>query len=309
MTGTNKLALKHALNIVLASLADRGGQIVSVNVDGKPLDISPETMKLKIHYANMLLGTKLSSKELGKLLEKMGYGISKSDDNTIEVLVPCYRADILHPIDLVEDIAIAYGYENFGAERTNIITVGKSDMLEDDCYNIKLLMLGLGFQETAPFTLTNKEVLEASKVKEKAVGIKNPRTADFTVVRPSSIPSLLSTLAYNKKKKIPQRIFEIDDISDAKTHKNVRKLGMAILGREINFSEMQSAIEALLRNLGVEYKLKESARDTFIKGRCGEIVIGGKSAGIFGEVHPQVLEKFGLDYPAVLAEMDVEALL
>lgn len=309
ITGTNKLALKHALNIVLASLADRGGQIVSMNINGQKTDLSPEVMKLKVAYANKLLGLSLSTKDIEKLLSKMGYGSKTLGEDTVEALIPCYRADVLHPMDLVEDIAIAYGYENFTPEETGIVTIGKPDALEEQTFNLKLLMLGLGFQETVSFTLTNEQTLKKAKIAGKPVKIKNPRTEDFTVVRPSAIPSLLGTLAYNKKKKIPQRIFEIDDVvRSEKDRVNRRVLGMAVLNSEVNFSEMQSVVEALLRNLGVGYKLREAEEGPFIKGRCGEVLVYGKRVGIFGEVHPEVLEAFGLDYPVVIAEIEADAI-
>ena len=152
-------------------------------------------------------------------------------------------------------------------------------------------------------------MLGKAKMDVKSVKIKNPRTEDFTLVRTSAITTTLTTLAFNKKKKLPQRIFEIDDVAPGeKDWQNKRRLGMAILDQEINFSEMQSTVESLLRNLGVDYKLKEAANATFIKGRCGEVIIDGKKAGVFGEVSPEVLENFGLDYPTVICELDVESL-
>ena len=308
MTGTNEPALRHALNIVLTSLADRGGQIVSVTVGKKKLDMSPGRIKVKTEYVNKLLGLKLKSAEMAKLLGKMGYGKGRVTEKDVEVLIPCYRADILHPIDIAEDVAIAYGYERFEPVSTKIATVGKPDILEENSFNLKILMLGLGFQETVPFTLTNPAVLEKAGIRAKPVSIKNPRTEDFTVVRPSAIASLLEALAYNKKKKIPQRIFELDDVVAGKVTANRRMLGIAMLDSEVNFSDMQSVVEALLRNLGVAYKLKESESGTFMKGRCGEILVGGKSVGVFGEVRPEVITAFGLDYPVALAEIDAEAL-
>ena len=309
MTGTNQPALKHALNIVLASLADRGGQIVSVVVDNQKLDMSPEVMKLKTPYANKLLGLKLDRKTMISLLKRMGYGVGKANADSLEVLIPCYRADVLHPIDIVEDLAIAYGYENFKPEKTDIPSIGKPDILEERSFSLKILMLGLGFQETLPFTLTNPSALKMAKIDAEPIRIKNPRTEEFTVIRPSVIPSLLNTLANNKKKSIPQRIFELDDVVPSRKEcKNRRILGMAILRQEVNLSEMQSVVEALLRNLGVDYRLREANRPTFIKGRCGEIIVGRKPVGVFGEVCPEVLENFHLEYPVALAEIDIEPL-
>jgi len=309
MTGTNKTALKHALNIVLTSLADRSGQVVSIKIGKGKTDLSPETMKLDVDYVNRLLGLKLKAKDIIGLLGKMGYGIGKKGEKSLEVLIPCYRADILHSMDIVEDIAIAYGYDKFEPAETAISALGKPDILEERDFAVKLLMLGLGFQETVPFTLTNPSVLEKAKISAKPVRIKNPRTEDFTVVRTSAIPSLLTTLAYNKKKRIPQRIFEMDDVvAGGKETTNRRKLGIAILNSEVNFSEMQSAVEALLRGVGTGYKLKEGTNPSLLKGRCGEIVVAGKIAGIFGEVHPEVVTNFGLDYPVAIAEIDVESI-
>lgn len=308
MTGTNKPALKHALSIVLAALADRGGQIVSVQVGAEKLDLSPEVMNLKVGYANKLLGMQMKHDEMGRMLSRMGFGVKRGDENSIDVLIPCYRADVLHPMDLVEDIAIAYGYENFEPEGTNIATVGKADPLEEAATLAKTLVMGLGYQETVPFTLTNPATIEKAKLAAKPVRIKNPRTEDFTVVRPSAITTLLTTLAYNKKKRIPQKVFELDDVAPGeKDWANRKMLGLAMLNSEVNFSEMQSAVEAILRGLGTEYKLRESPDRTFIKGRCGEVIVKGKRVGVFGEVHPEVLCAFGLEYPAALAEIDIGA--
>jgi phenylalanyl-tRNA synthetase beta chain len=309
MTGTNELSLKHALNIVLSSLADRGGQIISVDINGKELDLAAGKMKLDTAYASRLLGLDLEPADIKRLLEKMGYGVESLGAASLEVLIPCYRADVLHPIDLVEDIAIAYGYGNFEPMEAKIPTIGKPDCLEESVFGLKMLMLGLGFQETVPFTLTNPAALEKARLSANPVKIKNPRTEDFTIMRTSAIASILGTLAYNKKKKLPQRIFEVDDVVPGrKDWENRKRLGIAILDNSVNFSDMQSVIEALLRGLGIDYKLKEDGGSVFIKGRCGEITIGNKRAGVFGEVHPEVLESFGLEYPAVIAEIFVESL-
>ncbi len=306
MTGTNKPALNHALDIVLSSLADRGGQIVSIDVAGERHNMKPREMKLRSDYANQLLGLNLKPSKISELLSKMGY--NSTGGSTLRVQVPCYRADVLHPIDIVEDLAIAYGYEKFIPQEPHIPTIGVPDPLEEASFNLKMLMLGLGFQEISPFTLTNEEELRKARIDKPYLRIRNPRTEEFTIVRPSVIPSLLSVLAYNKKKKIPQRIFELDDVVLPKDNKNHRILGIAVINNVVNLSEMQSVVEALLRSLGVEYSLKEADYDTFIPGRSAEILVG-KPIGVFGEVHPQVLDNFGLDYPVLIAEISAEELL
>lgn len=310
MTGTNRHSLEQALNIVLCSLADRGGQIVSVSVDGKGVDLSPTEIPIKTNYANKLLGLNLSEKEIVSCLEKMGYGIATISEGGVIALVPCYRTDVLHPIDCVEDIAIAYGYENFTPVEPEIAGIGRPLHSEQIFALLKQTALGLGYQEICSFVLTNGKRMDAAKVKDSAVSIKNPRTEEFTIVRSRLIPSMLDAFSNNKKKKLPQKMFELDYVvCGAKSPKNKRMLCLGSLDRELNFSKMQSDVEALLRSFGAAYELKESSSETFINGRCADIMIDGRLAGIFGEVHPQVLDDFGLEYPCLIAEIDLSPLV
>ena len=123
-------ALKILLNIIVTALADMGGEIYSMELfyDKKKEitpDLSPKKMKLDTNYVNKILGLSLNDTEIKKLLERMGFSY-----NNKQVLIPSYRADILHPIDIVEDIAIAHGYENFTPEIPKIATIAKEDPLE-----------------------------------------------------------------------------------------------------------------------------------------------------------------------------------
>ncbi|MBN2517809.1 MAG: phenylalanine--tRNA ligase subunit beta [Candidatus Altiarchaeota archaeon] len=309
MTGTNKRALQQTLNIVATSLADRGGEIVAVKVGGERMpSLKPEVMRIRANYAKMLLGVDMEGKNLEKLLGKMGYGLKNASETVLDVLVPPYRSDVLHPMDIVEDLAIAYGYENFAPKETDMATVGEE--LEFEAYSSKIrnLMIGLGFQEIVSFALTNEDALKKAGLVDTntAVRIKNPRTVDFTLVRPSLIPGMLDTLAYNKKKRIPQKLFELDDVvAGKKDYANRRRLCFCILDWEVNFSQAQSVVESLLGNIKVGIKLRGMKAETFIPGRCAEIVSGKDRIGILGEVHPQVLENFGIEYPVAMAELDI----
>src|SRR3989344_5208501 len=128
-SGFDLRILQQCLNILVTTLADMNGIVYSMELkygEKKIItpNLSPKKMKLDIDYVNKILGLNLNNKKIKKLLERMGY------DYENEVLVPAYRADVLHQIDLVEDIAIAYGYENFKGKLPEFFTLGEEDRFE-----------------------------------------------------------------------------------------------------------------------------------------------------------------------------------
>ena len=308
VTGTNKHAVHKALNIILMSLSERGGQVEAVNVGKeKSPRLNSESVLLKTNYATKLLGVDLGVEDFKKLLGRMGYGVTKATDAEIEVLVPSYRTDVLHPIDIVEDLAIAYGYENFPSKAPNINTVASEEKLNSFSSELRRLMIGMGFQEIVNFVLTNEKKLEDAHVKGEPIKIKNPRVEEFTVIRNSLLPGLLECFASNKKKGMPQKIFELDDVVlSKKDFRNKVHLSFGKMNQEVNLAEIQATVKAVLDSLGVTYKLNESNESGFIPGRCGRVNIGREKAGCFGEVHPEILEAFGIDYPIIIAELDID---
>jgi phenylalanyl-tRNA synthetase beta chain len=310
ITGTNKHAVHQALNIILMSLSERGGKIEAVKIGNeKSPKLNSEAVLLKTNYATKLLGVEVEVEDFKKLLGKMGYGVAKATDTEIEVLVPAYRTDVLHPIDIVEDLAIAYGYENFPSKAPNINTVASDEKINSFCSELRPLMIGMGFQEIVSFVLTNEKKLENAHVKGEPIKIKNPRVEEFAVIRNSLLPGLLECFALNKKKGMPQKIFELDDIvMSKKEYTNVTRLSFGKMSKEVNLAEIQATVKAILDGLGVIYKLNESDESGFIPGRCGRVNIGREKVGYFGEVHPEILEAFGIDYPVIIAELDVEGI-
>src|SRR3989344_6204072 len=166
--------LKTLLNIIVTMFADMGGDIYAMELFyGKKKimtpDLKPSTIGLDIKYVNKLLGLKLLHIELKKFLGRMGFGYTLG-----KVLVPSYRADILHPIDLVEDIAIAYGYEHFESPIPKVSTVAEENVLEPFKRKIQELLIGLGLLELSSFTLIPREILTKCSMDEKAIELKNP---------------------------------------------------------------------------------------------------------------------------------------
>ncbi|MBU4202105.1 MAG: hypothetical protein L6243_07025 [Candidatus Altiarchaeales archaeon] len=267
----------------------------------KTPDLAPEEMQLDIEYVNRILGIDFSSKDVKELLERMRYGVNLKA-NKIHVLIPAYRADILHPIDLVEDIAIAYGYDKFKPELPKLYTPGSKEEIEKFSSSTRELMIGSGFQEIMSMILTNKESLfeKMNLSEEDAVETKHPVSLEHSVARTWLLPALMSILQRNKNREYPQKLFEIGLCMDSKGRDN-RKLAGVIAHSTTNFSETKATLTGIMESIGLEYKIKKSKHDSFIVGRVASL-----DFGFFGEIHPQVLDNFGLEVPVTAFELNLD---
>ena len=313
LTGTDMNAVNHALNIISTALAERGGKMEKVEViyqdkSIKTPNLEPTKMDLELEYVNSMLGTNLSLEETAKLLEKMRFGV-KVIEGKISTLIPAYRSDILHPIDLVEDVAISYGYMKLEPELPKTMTFGKSMEIIDFCNSLRNIMIGFGFNEVMTLTLSNeKEQFEMMSLEfsDRAIA-KNPLTVEHTCLRVSLLPSLLSTLRANRHRDLPQKIFEIG--VTVPEENNIFKLGGMVIYPKASFTEAKSIVEGILRSVGIQYDIQPFTHGSFINGRCAAVVYNDKSSGIFGELHPQVITNFALSNPIYAFELNVEEMV
>lgn len=323
VTGTSYETVLDTLINVTVSLADRGGAIYSAEIHypylGMADDVTPnldvDTISLDVSYVQRFIGLKLKASEIIPLLEKARYGIAESSETRIVVQVPCYRVDVLHPIDVVEDIAIAYDYNRIPDEWPQLATVGKiSDETIFRDY-IREIMVGLGFQEVLTYIMSNPETLFAKMnlKPSRVVELANPKITSMTCLRNWLLPSLMELLSHNVHVDYPQRIFEVgycvvhDEKRENKT-RDIEKLACVNIHSNANFTEAKAQLDALLSNLGVKYDLEETRHESFIEGRAGKIMLGKKEAGIIGEIHPQVLQNWDLENPASAFEISIDQL-
>lgn len=295
VTGSSEEAVEGVLNIIAASFADAGGKIYSVEIGGK---YYPNMAWKKIRYDEKetarVLGVELGKREAKAALEKMGYAVKGRN-----VLVPPYRMDIISFIDVIEDVAIGHGYDKFAPELPPLPAIGGA--LADAEESIHAIMCGMGFLEVKNYMLTNEKALEGTPDRGRA-RISNSASEEFSLVRTSLIPGLLSTCRVNKTKGLPQRFYELGAVWSGGEG---RRLGFVMTGNKANFSMAQSALQTLVKELGLEMELKEGHDERFIRGRCYAVLIAGREAGLVGEVAPQFLERYGLEYPAVACELEI----
>jgi phenylalanyl-tRNA synthetase beta chain len=265
--------------------------------------LEPRVMALELSYVNRLLGLSLSADDVKQLLERMRYGVSTGGGITVSI--PAYRTDVLHPIDLVEDIAIAYGYEKFIPEDFKGYTVGERDQSESFSSRLRDLMIGLGFQEVMTLVLTSKKNLFADMnlPEEDVVETKNPVSSEHSVARNWLLPSLFTVLEKNKTQEYPQNIFEIGDCLNV-SGRTGKKIAAVVAHSRSNFSEVKALVDGLFNTLGLKYAPKDFSHGSFIKGRCVST-----GFGFYGEVSPAVLENFRMEVPVSAFELDVDLIV
>jgi len=308
--------LKKILNILTTTLAEMGGEIYQMELKGNKKattpDLIPEKMKISFENANKLLGINISEKQLKNLVEKMGCNYLQK---TKEVEIPSWRIDILHEVDLIEDLAIAYGYENFTSEIPSISTIGEINQKEEIKTKISEILAGLGFLEVSNFHLTTKkDQFEKMGLSEKnennILEIKESKT-DYNLLRKNLIHYLLKNLSENVDSEYPQKIFETGKIFNYEKDKKVsEKENLAIAIAPGNFTDLKQILEYLSKMLEIKIELNEpessNTPEHFIDGRCCEIVSEKTKIGYLGEIHPKILRNWKIKIPVVILEINLE---
>ncbi|MDD1770805.1 MAG: phenylalanine--tRNA ligase subunit beta, partial [Methanomassiliicoccales archaeon] len=309
VTGTDAIAINGALNIVATMLAERGGLIQSVRLTGASKgftpDLRPAKWDLEQEACNGWLGLKLQPQETAACLERMGYQ-AKPLKQKIKVQVPATRIDILHPVDLMEDVAKGYGYAKFGTARPEVQCLGAERRIERISDLVRQMMIGYGYYEVTTLTLTSeKEQFDDMRLpRADVVEVLNPISEDHTCLRVALIPSLLAVLRKSKHRDLPQRIFEVGDVLDG--IKRRRKLAGAAIHSKASFTEMKSLIEGIMRDMNLKPELDANQLPFYIEGRAATVRVEGDIVGHFGELHPEVVTKAELGYPVVAFELDLE---
>ncbi len=305
--------LKKCLNIIVSTLGDMGGKIYQMELQYKNKEITPnlapEKMKISLENTNKLLGLDLKEKDIKILLEKMGHNYNKGI-----VEIPAWRIDILHEVDLIEEIAIAYGYENFEPILPEISTIGEEDPKEVIKRKISEIIQGLGILEVSNYHLTTKkdQLMKADfseKQEKELIELKDSKT-EYNILRKDLSHYLLKNLSENVDVEYPQKIFEIGKVFENK-NEIIEKTNLALAVSPGNFTETKQILEYVFKMLSIKIECKEpnTAPQHFIEGRCAEIKLDNQSIGFLGEVHPKILDSLKIRMPVAMFEIDLEKIL
>ncbi|OQA32056.1 MAG: Phenylalanine--tRNA ligase beta subunit [archaeon ADurb.Bin336] len=310
-----------ALEVMCMSLADRGGEIYSCNLhfpsDSKPypkkLISTPMFKTEKMVFDKSLIkemtGLVLKDKEIIDLLSRARFN-SKISSNKIIVEYSSYRTDIMHPVDIIEDLLISYGFNNIQPEEIEMSVVGSElkeakviDFVREGC-------VGVGLQEVMTFNLTSREIqsTKMNLVEEELVELENPVSINYAVLRRRLTPQLLDFFSKNKDKEFPQKIFELGTCLEIKEGvengvSQTTNLCIALTHSNVNFTEIKSVLVSLCKYLGVECVVKKKSFP-FLSDNSAEIIVNGKK-GFMGEVKKEVIDYFNLRKPVCVLEFEI----
>jgi phenylalanyl-tRNA synthetase beta chain len=308
-TGTDVRAVGVAVNIICTAMAEAGARIESVEIGGvQTPTLTPAQRVVSVAECSKLLGIGLTASSMANLLKKMRFGAEPVGMDTVRVQVPCYRADVMHDWDIFEDVAIAYGYDKIMDPPPATFTVGKPHSVQVFAALAREAFCGLGYLEVMPFTLTNEDILYKNMQRPERGGVlrvMHPISIENTVVRTDLLPLLLEFLTLNRHRELPQRLFTVGDVVDS--CRTFQQAAGVSTHPDADFSEAYASADAVLHELSVTYTVEESEDPAFIGGRRADILVAGKKIGVFGEIHPAVLNAFELEHSVAAFEFDLRA--
>ncbi|KAL1973740.1 hypothetical protein VTN31DRAFT_5300 [Thermomyces dupontii] len=304
-------------------------------------DLTPRSTQAEVAYINQCCGLNLSAEEIAQLLKKMAYNARPSETpGLIDVDIPPTRADVLHQADIMEDVAVAYGYNelprSFPSKSGTIAAPLPVNKLTDI---VRTEAAMAGWTEVLPLILCSHDEnfawLNRHDDGNTAVKLANPKTQEFQVVRTSLVPGLLKTIRENKKHAVPIKIFEVSDVafkdlSLERKSRNERRFAAAWYGKTSGFEVVHGLLDRImammkssfivgeegLQNAAVNdstYWIEELDDPMYFAGHGASVHvrIGGKHhvIGSFGILHPTVLEKYDLKYPVSVLEINIEVFL
>ncbi|MEM3713551.1 MAG: phenylalanine--tRNA ligase subunit beta [Nitrososphaeria archaeon] len=316
LTGIDKRTVSQTLNIIVYNILDRGGKLGYVTIHYPSYDeITPnlktKNIKIKVKEINKLLGIRLKADEVASLLKRMLYNVTSINmKGEILLEIPPFRVDVIHPVDVIEDVAIAYGYDNILPELPSIMTIGKPSLIEILESKIREIMIGMGFQEVMTFTLTNVDTqISMMNLDEynnyNVLKLSNPVTYEYNCYRRWIIPNIMHFISQNKHATTPQKIFEIGYVAIPKEERIFvqRNIAVGMTSFKVSFSDIKEVLMALINKIGLEIYVEPYYHPSFINGRTAIIKIGERKIGLMGEIHPKVLNNFEIEMPVVAFEI------
>ncbi|MFW9896203.1 MAG: phenylalanine--tRNA ligase subunit beta [Candidatus Thorarchaeota archaeon] len=323
LTGTDFNAVNLALNILSTTLADMGAKIENVKVvyEGEKEiltpNLEPSKWEIEADYINKVVGLNLSISELIKCFAKVRMDAVKSKKKGyLDVMVPAYRGDIIHPVDFTEECAIGYGYFNLPLT-IRLGGIGEYHPVQEYSNKIRKIMIGAGYLEVLNFILTSSEkqfqYMKQESEMSQIVEIANPVSKEYNTTRTKILPKLLDTLLFNRSEEKPIRIFEVGDVLllDDKEETGARRevhLSVVSYHENADYTELRSTLDYLMTSIGCynNFKVKPGNNNSYIDGRYGEIYINNKIIGGIGEIHPDVLINYRLEFPAAAMELNLD---
>lgn len=326
VTGTDRRAVEDSLALLVSDLGEMGATVRTVTIDDAgesrhTPDLAPSRWRLSPERTAGLIGVDLDRGAIRERLGRMRHGVEDDGGPDLTVIVPRYRVDVKHEVDLIEDVAIAHGYHELPSPLVPAMTVGHEHPLSRTGRRLRAVLAGLGFLEVVNYVLTSREE-HCGKLRlpgeRGEARILNPISVNQTIVRTHLLAGLLASFSMNRTREMPQPLFEIGEVVRAEEERSTQRnsLGIGVMDSRADYALIRSTVDAVAREMGLEAVLgiaplagSHPFAPVFLPGRAATVSLGGAEWGFLGEVHPEVLVGFSLDHPVVLAELDVSLLL
>lgn len=302
-----------------------GGEIREGRYDFKAREFPELTVACRLSRVNQLLGTRLSENEVETIFKNLGFKVQFDGQDILQVKVPTYRVDIMGEIDLVEEVARLWGYDNIKREpaRFHATTIPHAPVyLFEKVVKAKLIAEGL--QEFINCDLIGPTLLKIAYgtdvLGSNSIHVINPVSIEQSVLRTSLMPGLLQTVKHNYDRECHHIAgFEVGRIhfKEGEYCREQTLLGIVLSGQAspnhfdpkahlFDFRDLKGILENLFKALNVEnYSLRRSHLDTLHPSRQASIFVGGLEVGSFGELHPAVLRRLDIPQAALYAELNL----
>ncbi len=313
VTSTDRRAGDDVLAILATTLAEAGGKLgtVAIRYPGAPRitpDLSPRELPLDEGLIKSVLGMDLTRAQIRSSLARSRVGVKGR-----RALGPRYRVDLLHPVDIAEEVALGYGIDRITPEYPPSGRPGTFDRFEDFLDSASTVMAGAGMLEMMTFELTDEPSLYSKFRRSQAdkISVQNPKSIEHSVLRDSLLPGLMASLSGNVKSDYPQRVFEIGRVY-RRSEGGVAEswnLGCLVAHSQSSFSEAKMYLESLCRIMsGKDLVSKARSHWEFAEGRCGDVEVNGRQMGYVGELSPETIDAFGLGVPVSGFEVNLSEL-
>ncbi|MCS6110100.1 phenylalanine--tRNA ligase subunit beta [Clostridium botulinum] len=312
---------KLAIDRACALICELGaGEVVEGTIDIYNKKKEEGKVVVDSNWVNKFLGTDLSKEEMKKCLDSVDL-FTEIDGDNLNVTAPTFRIDIAIKEDIAEEIARIHGYDVIPATIFSVATSRepkyRKRLLDD---KVVMLATGSGLNQSISYSFVSPKVFDKINVPEDSelrnvVRIKNPLGEDYSVMRTTTIPSMMECLGRNYSRNNDYvRLFEMakiyiknEDETKIPTERNILTIGMY---GDCDYLDLKGAVENIVEGLGIKNSKyeRESENVSYHPGKTAKLVIGKNVVGTLGEVHLDVTENYGIDVPCFIAELNLDAL-
>jgi len=311
VTGINKADAEDMLSVVATILQSAGFNLESVQISGaKNSSAKLQERKISVDSSliNQTLGLELNTSKIISSLKKSRLNAILKGKKII-CTIPAYRFDIFGPMDLVEEVALGYGIQNFEPTVSPSQTIGQTNPVSLKLKSLNQTMIGLGFLEALNSSLSSKRVLYdmTNRDSKNIISVLDSKSQEHTILRDSILPGLIENLSRNIHESYPQKMFETGNVFNLDNPIS-EKINLAVISahRDANFTEIKSVLQTLLKiGFGISTQTKTVTNPSFKDGHCASIIFNGNIIGIIGEIDSTIVENYKIRVPVVGFEISL----